>query len=98
MKGRVQVNYSYPIRHDWSTAEIIAVMAFYEAVEKAYESGILKEKLMDAYREFKKVVPSMSEEKTLDKEFEEVSGYVSYRVVKAAKGAMDGEMIKGAWR
>ena len=57
-------------------AEIIAVAAFYEAVEKAYESGIAGEKLMEAYRGFKKVVPSMAEEKTLCKEFEEASGYV----------------------
>jgi uncharacterized protein YktA (UPF0223 family) len=92
------VDYNYPIRHDWSTAEMIAVVAFFEAVEKAYETGIVKEQLMDAYRGFKKVVPSMAEEKTLDKEFEEVSGYVSYHIVKAAKGAVDGEMIKGARR
>ena len=55
--------------------EIIAVAAFYEAVEKAYESGIKREELMEAYRGFKKVVPSMAEEKTLFKEFEEASGY-----------------------
>jgi uncharacterized protein YktA (UPF0223 family) len=93
-----QVDYNYPIRHDWSTAEMIAVVAFYEAVEKAYESGILKEKLMDAYRGFKNVVPSMAEEKTLYKEFEEVSGYASFGVVKAAKEAATDEMIKGARR
>ena len=92
------MDYSYPIRHDWSTAEMIAVIAFFEAVEKAYETGIAKEQLMDAYRGFKKVVPSMAEEKTLDKEFEEASGYVTYRVVKAAKEAAAGEMIKGARR
>ncbi|WP_342509174.1 UPF0223 family protein [Sporosarcina sp. FSL K6-2383] len=92
------MDYNYPIRHDWSTAEMITVVAFFEAVEKAYETGILKEQLMDAYRGFKKVVPSMAEEKTLDKEFEEASGYVSFRVVKAAKGALGGEMIKGVRR
>lgn len=92
------MDYSYPIRHDWSTAEMITVVAFFEAVEKAYETGIAKEQLMDAYRGFKKVVPSMAEEKTLDKEFEEASGYVTYRIVKAAKEATAGEMIKGARR
>lgn len=92
------MDYSYPIRHDWSTTEMITVVAFFEAVEKAYETGIAKEQLMDAYRGFKKVVPSMAEEKTLDKEFKEASGYVTYLVVKAAKGAAAGEMIKGARR
>jgi len=34
----------------------------------------------------------------MHKEFEEASGYVTYRVVKAAKGAIAGEIIKGARR
>ena len=88
------MDYSYPIRNDWTTEEIITVIAFYEAVEKAYEEGVNEKKLM-AYREFKKVVPSKSEEKTLFKEFEEASGYSSYHIVKAAKEVKDGEIIKG---
>ncbi len=92
------MNYSYPIRHDWSTTEVITVAAFYEAVEKAYESGIKREELMGAYQGFKKIVPSMAEEKTLFKEFDESSGYTCYRVVKAAKEGQDGEMIRGAQR
>lgn len=89
------MEYSYPIRPDWSTVEIIAVAAFYEAVEKAYESGIPGEELMVAYLGFKKVVPSMAEEKTLCKEFEDASGYVCYSVVQAAKKADGKEEIKG---
>ena len=50
---------------------------------------------MNAYREFKKVVPSKAEEKTLLKEFEEASGYSSYHIVKSAENAASGEMIKG---
>ena len=92
------MDYNYPIRHDWSTEEIITVAAFYEAVEKAYETGMLREKLMEKYRAFKKIVPSMAEEKTLFKEFEEESGYACYRIVKAAKEGMDGDMIKGTQR
>ncbi len=89
------MDYNYPIRHDWSTAEIIAVAAFYEAIEKAYESGIEGEKLMEAYRGFKKVVPSMAEEKTLCKEYEEASGYVIYRIIQMAKNSNREEIIKG---
>lgn len=88
------MDYEYPILHDWSTEELVVVIAFYEAIEKAYETGILKEKVMDAYRAFKKVVPSMAEEKTLLKEFENVSGYVAFTVLKAAKTALDGDIIK----
>lgn len=89
------MDYNYPIREDWSTVEIIAVASFYEAIEKAYESGIAGEKMLEAYRGFKKVVPSMSEEKTLFKEFEEASGYNSYRIIQAAKVAKKEEIIKG---
>lgn len=92
------MEYSYPIRHDWSTEEIILIAAFYDAVEKAYESGVKREQMMGTYRDFKKVVPSMAEEKTLFKEFETVSGYSCYRVVKAAKEGIDGEIIKGSQR
>lgn len=53
---------------------------------------------MGAYQGFKKIVPSMAEEKTLFKEFDESSGYTCYRVVKAAKEGQDGEMIRGAQR
>lgn len=92
------MNYNYPIRSDWSTDEIITVAAFYEAVEKAYETGIARERLLEAYRAFKKIVPSMAEEKTLFKEFDEASGYVCFKVVKSAKEGLDGEMIKGTQR
>ena len=38
------MGYSYPLRNDWSTEEIITVTAFYEVIEKAYEDGIKQEK------------------------------------------------------
>lgn len=88
------MDYSYPISHHWSTEEMIDVVTFFQAVEKAYESQIERSQFMDAYRAFKKVVPSIAEEKTLCKEFEDVSGYVCYPVVKHAKEASDGDIIK----
>ena len=48
-------------------------------------TGVKREEIMEAYREFKEIVPSKAEEKTLFKEFEEASGYSSYHIVKAAK-------------
>ena len=89
------MEYSYPLRTDWKTEEIISVIAFYEIIEQAYEKGAKQEKIMNSYREFKKVVPSKAEEKTLLKEFEEASGYSSYPIVKSAENAASGEMIKG---
>lgn len=87
------MEYSYPILTDWSTEEIIDVVSFFEGIEKAYEKGIKREEMLAKYRRFKEIVPSQSEEKTLFREFEEVSGYVSYHVVKQAKELENGQMI-----
>lgn len=89
------MEYSYPIRIDWTTEEIVTVTDFFTAVEKSFEQGILRENLLGAYKQFKTVVPSMAEEKTLFREFKEVSGYESYKVVKLAKEGTDGELVKG---
>jgi uncharacterized protein YktA (UPF0223 family) len=88
------MNYHYPISYDWTTQEIIDVIKFYECIEKAYEKGIEREELMKAYRRFKEIVPSKSEEKQLCGEFEETSGYSPYCTVKKAKESQAGEMIK----
>lgn len=88
--------YQYPLRADWSTGEIVKVIDFFTKVEQAYESSVERDEFMKYYRGFKSVVPSMAEEKTLCKEFEESSDYVTFRVVKAAKESQAGEMIKMA--
>lgn len=92
------MDYSYPLRIDWSTEEIIKVTSFFEVIEKAYEEGIERDEVIKSYRTFKKIVPSKSEEKTILKEFEEASGYVGYRIVKAAQEGEKGEIIKGKQR
>lgn len=88
------MEYSYPILQDWTTEEIIDVVKFFEAIEKAYEEGILREELMAKYRRFKEIVPSKAEEKSLFKQFEDVSGYVSYNAIKLAKEIENGQKIK----
>jgi uncharacterized protein YktA (UPF0223 family) len=94
IRGGFFMNYHYPISYDWTTQEIIDVIKFYECIEKAYEKGIEREELMKAYRRFKEIVPSKSEEKQLCGEFEETSGYSPYRTVKLAKESQAGEIIK----
>lgn len=88
------MEYSYPISIDWTTEEIIEVVEFFQLIEQAFEDGIERKKLMDQYRKFKKVVPSIGEEKRIFKEFEKVSGLSSYRVVKQMKEMEDGTLIK----
>ena len=87
------MEYQYPIDYHWTTDEIVDVIKFYEAVERAYEKGIDRDNLMAIYRRFKEIVPSKAEEKTLCGEFEEISGYSSYRAIKKAKEASAGEKV-----
>lgn len=87
------MEYAYPISPDWTTEEIIAVVKFFEGIEQAYEKGIKREVMLEKYRRFKEIVPSKAEEKTLFREFEEVSGYASYPVVKQARKLENGETI-----
>ncbi len=88
------MDYQYPIQPDWSTTEIIDVIAFFQSIEKAYESGISREALMNAYRRFKEIVPSKAEEKNLCDDFEEMSGYSSYRAIKKGKESSGSDKIK----
>lgn len=78
------MEYNYPLDYTWSTQDIIDVMSLYNAVEQAYEQGISKDDFMQAYRQFKKVVGTKSEEKQIDKEFAKVSGYSIYKVFEAS--------------
>lgn len=88
------MEYQYPIDLDWSTQEIVDVITFFESVEKAYETGIICDDLLKAYRRFKEIVPSKAEEKKVCGEFEETSGYSPYRTVKEAQAAEIGGKIK----
>jgi uncharacterized protein YktA (UPF0223 family) len=88
------MDYQYPISLDWSTDETVSVITFFECIEKAYEKGIDRSRLMTAYRRFKEIIPSKAEEKKICNEFEEVSGYSSYRVLKKAKDSEEIQLIK----
>ncbi|MBB1078580.1 UPF0223 family protein [Limosilactobacillus sp. STM2_1] len=82
-------SYSYPLDLSWTNKEMEQVIAMFRAVEDAYEVGIDRNKVLDCYKAFKQVVPSKAEEKQLGREFEKSSGYVLYRVVKAAQESTD---------
>ncbi|HFR3343172.1 UPF0223 family protein [Streptococcus sp. P25B114] len=88
-------NYSYPLDFSWSTEEISSVLSFLNQVELAYEKGADAGQVLTAYRAFKEVVPSKAQEKQIDRDFEDVSGYSSYRVVKAAKERQKGVVRLG---
>ncbi|CAM4046048.1 UPF0223 family protein [Lederbergia lenta] len=79
------MDYQYPFSYDWSTEEVIDVVHFFQAIELAYEKGIRKTDLLSAYRRFKEIVPGKADEKKYCNEFEEVSGYSSYRTIQELK-------------
>lgn len=89
------MEYTYPFSLDWSTKEIVDVVQFFEAIENAYEKGIKREELLAKYRRFKEIVPSIAEEKTYFREFENESGYASYPIIKQMKEKEDEAIIKG---
>lgn len=87
-------NYTYPLNPEWSTEELIAVMNMWDMVEKAYEKKATAQEVLTAYKAFKSVVKSIGEERVLGREFEEVTGYSMYHVVKVAKHQKEGLLNK----
>lgn len=78
-------SYSYPLDPSWSTDEITAVLSFLNQVEKSYESKVDAKNLLESYDIFKNIVKSKAQEKQIDREFEQSSGYSTYRAVQLAK-------------
>ena len=70
LKDGDEMEYQYPFSMDWSTTEVIDVIHFFEAIEKAYEKGINRDELMEKYRRFKEIVPGKADEKRYCNEFE----------------------------
>jgi uncharacterized protein YktA (UPF0223 family) len=90
----MKANYAYPLDPTWSTDEMTTVLHFFNQVEDYYEtSGVNRETFMAAYRAFKTVVPSKMQEKQLDKQFQDDSGYSTYRAVQAVSKS-DREKVK----
>lgn len=88
------MEYQYPISHHWSTEEIVDVIRFFQSVEQVYEKGIERGALMESYRRFKEIVPGKADEKNICNEFEEVSGYSTYKAVQKMKQAAPEELIR----
>ncbi len=70
-------------------------MPYFSTIKAAYEKGVKREEVLSKYRRFKEIVPSMAEEKTIFRDFEDESGYGSYEIVKQTKTSQNGTIIKG---
>ena len=85
------MEYQYPLDLDWSNEEMVDVIKFFNQIENYYEKSIIGTELMKQYKKFKQIVPSKAEEKQIFKEFEEKSGYNSYKVIQEVKKDPDRE-------
>ena len=85
------MEYQYPLDLDWSKDEMVDVIKFFNQIENYYEKSIIGTELMKQYKKFKQIVPSKAEEKQIFKEFEEKSGYNSYKVIQEVKKNPDRE-------
>jgi uncharacterized protein YktA (UPF0223 family) len=75
-------NYQYPLDLTWTGEEMAVVISFFNQVEALYETKVSREAFLGAYKAFKQIVPSKMQEKQLDRDFEQVSGYSIYRAVQ----------------
>lgn len=85
------MEYQYPLDLDWSNEEMVDVIKFFNQIENYYEKTIIGAELMEQYKKFKQIVPGKAEEKQIFKEFEEKSGYNSYKVIQEVKKHPDQE-------
>lgn len=85
------MEYQYPMDLDWSKDEMVDVIKFFNQIENYYEESVKGTELMEQYKKFKQIVPSKAEEKQIFKEFEEKSGYNSYKVIQEVKKHPDRE-------
>ncbi|MCI2947353.1 UPF0223 family protein [Staphylococcus caledonicus] len=79
------MEYQYPLDLDWTNEEMVDVTAFFNTIENYYEKSVKGSQVMTKYKRFKEIVPGKAEEKQLFKEFEDISGYNSYKVVQEVK-------------
>ena len=85
------MEYQYPLDLDWSNEEMVDVIKFFNQIENYYEKSIIGTELMKQYKKFKQIVPGKAVEKQIFKEFEEKSGYNSYKVIQEVKKHPDQE-------
>ena len=90
----MEKSYSYPLDLDWSTEEMITVVKFFQCIERGYKKGVKAADLNDAYKNFKDIVPSKAEEKTIFREFKSVSSLEPFTLVKQLKISSPKDILK----
>ncbi len=80
-------NYTYPIDPEWSNGKLLAVMKIFTDVEDAYENKIVVATFQKDWANYINFVPSKMEQKTIDREFKQLTDYSIYRVTQAVAQA-----------
>lgn len=78
-------DYQLPIDLDWTTAEIITVSEFVDAVFAAHEQGVDRERLLALYSAYRQVLPAKSEQKTFERQIEQDTNISVFQTIKAAQ-------------
>lgn len=81
----IKENFSYPMDERWTVNELTDVINFFVTIEKAYETGVNRDRLNDQYKKFKQVVSNKSEEKRIFREFQNNSGMQPFLAIKQLK-------------
>ncbi|SDI65274.1 UPF0223 family protein [Natribacillus halophilus] len=84
---------SIPFSTDWSEEEIVKVVHFFTLVDRAYGEGVRAGELLNAYNQFKKVVPAKDEEKTYFRDYDKRAGQLCWRTVQMARKAEDPDTV-----
>lgn len=80
-------NYTYPIDPEWSNDKLLAVMQIFTDVEDAYENKLSVTTFQNDWAKYLQFVPSKMEQKTIDREFKQLTDYSIYRVSQAVNQA-----------
>ncbi|GAP00227.1 UPF0223 family protein [Fructobacillus ficulneus] len=78
--------YQLPIDGNWNQDDIIAVSNLVDAVLQVYEGGCDRDFLIGAHQRFCNVIPSKSEQKAFDRDFEQQTGRSIYQTMKLTQG------------
>ncbi|EZH67105.1 hypothetical protein DH09_03990 [Bacillaceae bacterium JMAK1] len=85
---------SIPLSPDWTQEEIVAVANFFSVIEQAYDQGVLASEVLSAYKDFKAVIPSKSEEKKTFQEYDEQADTSTWAAIQKAKSVEPDEKVK----
>ena len=61
------MEYQYPLDLDWTNDEMMKVIHFFNKIENYYEASVKGDEVLNAYKNFKHIVPGKADEKQIFK-------------------------------